>query len=342
MIEYNNIKELHLELATLCNAACPQCPRNFNGYPHNDGYPETAMTLEQAKTMFKPDFVKQLRAILINGNFGDIVMCPEGADIVEYFKECNPALAITISTNGGARETDFWVRLAKAGTEITFCIDGVESTHSLYRQNTLWKTVIKNAQIFIGAGGHAIWKTIKFKHNEHEIEEMKQLRVDLGFKGFELITVGRDTGPVFNKNKELTHVLGDYTGPTDWQTLFIDQRSEERTVENTAPRFNLDETEVDLSDCDTLVHDRIYVAANGEVAPCCFTGFYPATFGKYSYMQAVNSQLIPLIENNNALEHPLEETVQWFKKIEEKWKIDTYSNGRLLVCDEFCGKCKNN
>jgi len=341
MINYKDIKEVHLEVSTLCNASCPQCPRNFNGYPHNDGYPETYMTLDQAKTIFKPAFLQQLREIVINGNFGDIVMNPDGPDIVEYFREQNADLRIVVSTNGGARPAEFWQRLAKSGAIVLFCIDGIEETHSIYRQNTLWRTVIKNSQFFIGAGGHAVWKTIKFKHNEHQIEEMRQLCRDLGFKSFSMIEHGRDTGPVFNQQKELTHVLGDYTGPTDWQTVFIDQRSEERTVENTAARLDPENNEIELT-CDTVENKRIYISATGDVSPCCYTGFYPATFGKGSYMQALNSQLTPLINSNNALENEIETCINWFKAVEDSWKQSTYKEGRLLVCDEICGKCKSN
>ena len=51
--------------------------------------------------------------------------------------------------------------------EIEFALDGLEDTHSMYRQNTNWRTVIRNAETFISAGGYAIWKFIKFKHNQH-------------------------------------------------------------------------------------------------------------------------------------------------------------------------------
>ena len=47
MYKIQDITRLHLEVSTLCNARCPQCPRNFRGYPYNDGYPETNLTLEQ-------------------------------------------------------------------------------------------------------------------------------------------------------------------------------------------------------------------------------------------------------------------------------------------------------
>jgi hypothetical protein len=99
MIEYVNIRDVHLEISTFCNAECPLCPRNFRGYPYNNGYPELNFTLSHAHKIFDTEFLKQLTRIRINGNYGDIVMNPEAVEIVHYFREHNKTLAIDISTN---------------------------------------------------------------------------------------------------------------------------------------------------------------------------------------------------------------------------------------------------
>ena len=85
MIRYQDVRNVHLEISSLCNASCPWCPRTFWGYPYNGGYPEVNLTLENAKKIFSPDFLKQLVKIKVNGNFGDIVMNPQGPEIIEYF-----------------------------------------------------------------------------------------------------------------------------------------------------------------------------------------------------------------------------------------------------------------
>jgi MoaA/NifB/PqqE/SkfB family radical SAM enzyme len=332
MIDYKNIREVHLEISTLCNAACPQCPRNFNGYPHNDGYPELNMTLAQAMQIFQPQFLHQLTRILINGNFGDLVMNPESTDIVAYFKEHNPNVGITISTNGGARKSEFWQTLAKLDAKVMFCIDGLNDTHHLYRQNTSWDRVIENAQAFIDAGGWAIWKMIKFRHNAHQINACRELAQQLGFKDFQLFDQGRDTGPVFDKNGKLTHVLGDYQGETEFKVMFVDWRSEQQTIDG----YTLDKKVTKIS-CETQEKRSIYIAANGDVFPCCWTGLYPQSFGHGSYSEAINSQISPLIYENSALEFPLEHCINWFKRVEDSWKKDRYTNGRLYICDQSCG-----
>lgn len=152
MILYDTIREVHLELSSLCNARCPLCPRNFRGYPYNDGYIETNLSLNSCQHIFSPAFLKQLDHIWINGNFGDAVMNPETPKIIEYFYSQNSHLNIEMSTNGSARDAWFWQQLS-GKVKVYFCLDGLEDTHHLYRQNTSWPTIIKNAKTFIEAGG---------------------------------------------------------------------------------------------------------------------------------------------------------------------------------------------
>lgn len=333
MIEFENIRDVHLEISSLCNAACPWCPRNFWGYPFNGGYPETNLTLHDTKKIFSDRFVRQLRSIRINGNFGDIVMNPEGAGIIGHFRNVNPDIRIDISTNGGARDAGFWIDLAKTGATVQFALDGLDDTHHLYRQNTVWKTVIKNAKIFIDAGGTAVWKMIRFKHNQHQIDSARSLSEKLGFKSFSLIESQRDTAPVFDRRGNLSHVLGDYSGETDFAVLFHKKKNDDVLLEDILPGRIPSKT----INCETKRLKSIYVAANGDVSPCCYTGFYPRTYGKGQYHQAANAQLIPLICKNNALEYSLEECIEWFNHIEQSWKKPTYQTGRLVICDDNCG-----
>lgn len=333
MISYQDIRDVHLELSTLCNASCPWCPRTFWGYPYNGGYPEVSMTLDQSKKIFSRNFLTQLTSIRVNGNFGDIVMNPDGADIIEYFRSCNQDLKITISTNGSARDRDFWQRLARADCEVLFALDGLEDTHHLYRQNTIWSTVIKNSQTFINAGGSATWKMIRFKHNLHQIDACQDLSKNLGFQRFELVDHGRDTAPVFDRHGNLSHVLGDYRGETDFKVLFHGKRNDKILLEDILPG----RTPKTKISCETKILKSIYIAANGDVSPCCYTGLFPKTYGAGQYHQAVNSQLAPLIKKNNALEYPLETCIEWFNDIEKSWKIRDYTPGRLVVCDDNCG-----
>jgi MoaA/NifB/PqqE/SkfB family radical SAM enzyme len=333
MIKFDEIKEVHLEISTLCNSSCPLCPRTFWGYPYNAGYPEVNFTLEMATNIFDTKFLQQLTSIYINGNFGDIVMNPEGADIVEYFKKANPNLQCIISTNGGARNKEFWKKLARADVIVEFCIDGLEDTHHLYRQNTIWKTVVENAKTFIAAGGLAIWKIIKFDHNQHQIEKCRELSKELKFSDFIVIDNGRNTGPIFDQKGQLIHIMGNYSGEKNFKILFHKKKTDLVLLEDIIP----DRLPKQHISCYSKTAKSIYIAANGDVSPCCWTGFYPKTFGHGEYHQAVNAQLIPLIKKNNAFEYSLEECISWFISVEKSWNALTYEQGRLVVCDDNCG-----
>ena len=327
---YTDIRMLHLEISSECNAECPLCPRNFHGYPMNNGYAEHSMTLAEAQQIFKPNFLSQLTKILINGNFGDIVMCPEAIDIIRYFREHNKTAKISISTNAAARNAQFWRDLAELKCEIHFCIDGLEDTHSIYRRNTLYSTVIKNAQTYIAAGGkEAIWKYIVFDHNEHQIQQARELSEQLGFQRFDEIRGGRTQGPVFNQEKQLVYYLGKIDGPTEFDDV-VAYYSGPKTFDNILPPTGRE------INCRVKKEKSVYVNSIGEVYPCCWLGFNPKTFGGKSYFVVPNNQLKPFLKENSALEYGLEHAIQWFNYVSESWNKSTYEDGLLHTCSHTC------
>lgn len=333
MIKYNEIKDIHAELTTLCNARCPMCARNACGFPHNFGYPETSLSLSDVKKIFPVEFIKQLTSFNVCGNFGDFVANTESADILEHIKFANPDIRIIISTNGGARDKDFWTRLAAINCEIHFCIDGLEDTHSIYRVDTSYATVIKNARTFIDAGGHALWKMIKFPHNLHQIDEARVRAKNLGFKMFELADHGRINGSLFDRAGNLIHTIGD--GPHHTKIENVIQWQDRPDGDDAS----LKQPEKTCVTCYTQDNSSIYLAANGDIYPCCFFGFYPQTFKNgYWYLEA-NKQILDLIgkHNINALEVGIEHAIQWFSKISDSWQIKKYADGRTRMCDHHCG-----
>jgi MoaA/NifB/PqqE/SkfB family radical SAM enzyme len=323
MYQLSDIVALDIELSSLCNAACPMCPRNFHSYPENRGYPEHNMTLDEAQRILRPDFLRQLKSIWINGNFGDMLMNPDTVDIIKYIKQHSSA-DIAISTNGGARHREFWQDLAKLNVTVHFCIDGLEDTHSIYRQNTLYSVVMANARAFIAAGGRAVWKMVHFEHNAHQIAQAKKLAKQLGFIYHNLIDHGRNNSPVFNKQKQLIYVIGKVPYP-DFEILQNARVTQEVT-------FPMQPTTAIT--CKAQVKKELYISSTGDVYPCCFTGFHPDTFerGMNTYYSLINQELAPLVRNNNALQHSLEECVNWFNSIPPTW-----NSTPLRVCNDACG-----
>jgi len=333
MIKYADIRHVHLELSTFCNARCPLCSRNFRGYPFNDGYPEVNMTLSQAKMIFAESFLMQLKTMTLSGNLGDSLMNPHTVDILDYFKKLNNDLKISIDTNGSGRNKKYWQDLARLDITIKFALDGLADTHHLYRQDTDFNKILANAKTFIDAGGSAIWKMVPFKHNQHQIKECEKLAYSLGFKYFIINDESRNSGPVYDKQGNLVHVMGDYTGIVEFKQNFKSKQTDLVLIEDIAK----DKTPKKQTTCQAKKDRAIYVAANGEISPCCWLGFYPKTYGHGEYHQAVNAQISDIVYKNNALSYPLEECLQWFSQIEKSWNISDYRDGRLIACDDNCG-----
>lgn len=327
MIAYKDIRSVHFEISTRCNAACPDCPRNFRGVDILDTYPVLDMKLSQVQQIFPPEFVQQLDQFLINGNYGDFVTAQDGLAIVEYLLECNPNLYLEISTNGSAKPK-IWQRLGELGITVDFRLDGLRDTHKLYRQNTDWDFIIDNAKKFIAAGGKATWAMIEFDHNRHQINECRQLSRELGFSKFWLIDDGRNSFPVFTSDKRLSHVVGNWQGSVDFGEMFA--QSQYYKIE--PDRAVKTETRNNKIDCYSTNKKEIYVSANGDVFPCCWLGYYPKT----NLARAGNTQLQPIMVGNNAFEHGIEGSLAWFNKIEESWD-KTVPDGKIYVCNNTCG-----
>jgi len=332
MIQIEKIQHLHMEFSSLCNARCPLCPRNLYGYPYNRGYEETNLSLALIQKSFSPQFIKQLGMILVNGNFGDFTANLESIDILKYFKKHNPSLFVQISTNGSARNAEFWTELGKfKNTRTEFCLDGLEDTHHLYRQDTDFNKIIENAKTYMASGGFAIWKMIKFDHNKHQIKEAKQKSIEYGFRSFNLQDHGRNSGPVFDRKGNLVHVMGDWNASTDIEEIIEFHGQPDN-------KFNFPPYDPNRTiSCGTKNKRSIYIAADGRVYPCCFTGFSPHSYNK-GWHGFINKQIAPLVKNNSLHENTLEEAIGWFSKVESAWTKTSIEDGRLIQCDITCGK----
>jgi MoaA/NifB/PqqE/SkfB family radical SAM enzyme len=123
------------------------------------------------------------------GNLGDPIFSPDFLEIVKFFSDrCDSQI---VETNGSAYK--FWGELGKiSNLKVVFGIDGVtQESHARYRINTRLSRILENAQEFINSGGEAHWSFIRFKHNEHEVEEARRIAKYMGFAEFNLIETRR-------------------------------------------------------------------------------------------------------------------------------------------------------
>ena len=327
MLKLSDIRCVHVELTTRCNARCPMCMRNYRGVDHNSGYPDTELTLENIQHILTPDILKTINHVNFNGNLGDFSLAKDGAEIVQYLVAHD--ITIHINTNGSLRPKTWWQKLASPNVKVGFALDGLADTHALYRQDTDWNSIIENAQAYIAAGGRAVWRFVPFEHNRHQEAECRTLAKEMGFVSFDNIYDGRDSGPVYTRAGEFSHWLGPVGDVPPIKDML---QSHITWFDSKTIKIKKDTPELNLF-CNHKVAREIYLAADGTVYPCCYLGFYP-----HSMNHPGNKELAPMVTENNALEYPLEHCLEWFESIEQAWSNSSIAEGRPYQCVSTCNQ----
>lgn len=317
MYRYEDIINVHLEVTSKCQARCPMCPRRIAGGVLDPFIELNEITLEQFKSWFPVNFVKQLKYLSICGNLGDPIIARDTLEIFEYLREINPEIFLTMHTNGSARSFDWWKKLAEVKVVVIFGIDGLEDTHKIYRIDTDWNKIISNAKVFIENGGRARWDMLVFAHNEHQIEECKKLSEELGFDDFNIKHTSRFKDgqfPVLNEKGKKLYTLY----PTSKSESMIDKVKS--AINEELPKIS----------CKAKQDNMLYVSAKGNVSPCCWLDleWVPHTsFSRIDYLEKID-------EFPNLNKSTLQEIFQsgYFNKVSNCW-----TTTGLKECSKQCG-----
>jgi len=275
MLNVNAIKTVHIELTDKCQAQCPMCARNFHGGALRPFIRGGDISIEDFKEWFPEQFLSQLENFYSCGNYGDPAFARDCLEIYDYVRKCNPHTRLSLHTNGGMRNKEWWHRLAKtigiqANSEVVFAIDGFKGKHELYRRNTNFDKVIENMCAFIAAGGVAKVDSLVFEHNEHDTEELKRYLIDLGVKAVNFVRTTR-----FYEMTEFK-VL-DKKGNFEYN-LKPSQREEYKMSPNYSLARLLDQDYRNTVIKDSNIIPRcqteqsIYIDPYGNVFPCCWIG----------------------------------------------------------------------
>lgn len=278
MFYFNNITEYQFEITTYCNAACPQCPRNLQGSGINPYMPLVHLSRDTVDAAFSVDHCKELRQIFFCGSYGDPIMHPEFLNILQDFRRKNPTLWLYVHTNGGVHDTQYWAEIATIMNgygQIDFGFDGLEDTLHLYRRGVKYSVAMRNARAYINAGGRAQWNYIVFKHNEHQVEQAKQLSQEYGFFNFLPRKTGRfydhtnerayPNWPVLDKHKNVEYVLEEPISE-QWRNPSVQKI---QVIKQTHGTFN-DYLKHTTVKCDALSGSKVIINAEGLVLPCNF------------------------------------------------------------------------
>ena len=82
MFNYQQIDEYQIEITSLCNAACPQCPRNNNGDGINPYMPLVSLSRDVINQAFSAELCQRIRQIFFCGSYGDPIAHPNFLDIL--------------------------------------------------------------------------------------------------------------------------------------------------------------------------------------------------------------------------------------------------------------------
>ena len=369
MYRYNEIQHLDLESSSLCNASCAICNRRYSGGSKVENLVETYVTLEQFVSWFPVDFIKNLVGMSMCGNYGDSMTNPELLNILRYALSINPNLVITMNTNASGRSPEFWTELSELigpTGQIVFSVDGLADTNWIYRRGTYWSKIMMAMENYKKGPGGSEWHFLVFKHNQHQIEEARELAKSLGIDkfyekkafGFENNSSGFE---VFTDNNRILYTINP---PTDekfdtgaYLQSFrnLDEKGAlEKIQGKICPTYTqtdtpLNEWEISLGktciDCLVLKSNSIFVSSEGLVFPCCMTAgkLYapdnPESVQLKNFVNHVGKDNMNI--NNVSLQEIINNDifqVAW----PETWEDDNVSNKRLRVCSVFCGIDTNN
>jgi MoaA/NifB/PqqE/SkfB family radical SAM enzyme len=340
MYRYEDVREVHLELTTRCNAACPQCPRNLSGGAVNPGLPLVELGLEDVKRIFPAELVKRLRKLYACGNYGDPMVAKDTLPIFEHLRAQNGAMELGMFTNGSGRTSNYWRALAKVTTYVRFSIDGLEDTNHLYRRGTEWSRIMAAVEAFVSAGGRAEWDFIVFKHNEHQIEEAQALARKLGFKRFFV----KKTSRFFTAGTVSAKQVHERAGTP----AYVLREPDNPRLKNAAvvrltqiAHFAEYQAETDIT-CKAAAHSRIYVSAEGLVFPCCWTGaLYPpnkpvGTAPMWDLVRRLPEGKASLDARRSSIRAIVEGS--FFQElVPAGWAKRSVKDGRLEPCVRACG-----
>jgi len=346
---YEDITTVHLEITQRCQAACPMCDRNENGGVDNRHITNAELSLEDCKKIFPIEFIKQLNTMYMCGNLGDPIVAHDTLEIFRYFREHNDKMWLSMNTNAGAKDETWWHELAQVfgrmGTVI-FSVDGLSDTNHLYRQNVVWANVERNMRAFIDAGGRARWDFIVFGHNEHQVDEAKELAESWGVERFQLKKSGRfftakseqkDFQQARNRKGEQTQVIAKPAKKENINLALLKQKEIEKTYGSMHEYYDSCSIK-----CKVAEEKNIFITAEGLLMPCCWTA---GRMYKWWHKDPRVEQIWDHIDDaggkqgidviNNDLRQVMQGNL--LRSIESSWQLPSLAKGKLGVCAMKCG-----
>ena len=326
------VRNIEFELTNRCNAGCPLCSR-IGKYPgelsetvHNSKWRDVSVDVHHHVLDSLDHSI--VDAIDYGGCFGDPLMHPKVLQLLKY----GSGLYQEVQTNASLQTPKFWSEAAKINElRVWFHLDGLQDTNHLYRRHTEWNKIERNAKTFLDAGGKGSWVFIVFRHNEHQVEEAREIAHKWGMdefivkktsRGFEK---GNDSQTVEILNKQGIKEKFTYQTPLDKQYK-VDHLN-----------FKVEEKPID---CYSMLRGTYYVTCENELYSCCLTGKFGymnkyVEKSKYNLKTEMHGDMSfsPLIDPvNNTFDTILDNYNNIKHKIFKRW-----ANREYKICANRCG-----
>lgn len=332
------VKELGIELSSMCNAACPQCLRElyFGDYSR---FEQTYIPTEFFETRIPQHVYDDIDHFWLSGDLGDPCTAPNLFEVIKVFKERSPTAQITIHTNGGMKGSEYWRELAQHLSPydtVQFAIDGLEDTNHIYRVNVKWSKLMENVQAFISEGGRASWQFVIFKHNEHQVDEARELSQKMGFEDFFTKITTRFFHDEITGTKRYGDggVLLEPTTRSEYQSIAF--------IKTDFKKFNSDKWIKDTEDakvtCSMGQYDQWYIDYRGRLFRC---GFIASSLISRERLGTINDQWDEIWANYggdrlNLNLYDWDDVInsQFFKEVERTW-TDKAPN-KIITCVSTC------
>jgi organic radical activating enzyme len=269
----------HIEPTSKCILECPLCDRTWF-YEKFKKRELHEINIEHLTNFFKhssPD-------IVMCGNNGDPIYHSKFHELCSSLKNINCPL--TIVTNGSGKNKKWWEKLCSILSDkdtITFSIDGLEDTNHLYRKNAKWNSIVDAINTVTKYNINTVWKFIVFKHNQHQIEDAKNLSKQLKIKNFRLEKSDRWWKTDLMPDEQ-------YINPSYKHQIAVTK--------------NLETTATIQQQCMTVINGvpdkRLYIDAEGNFYPCCRMGLYA-----FRYKHIFSPKLKKYNIKNNTIEQIL-------------------------------------
>lgn len=200
------VKSFNVEITNKCTLACPECARTGNPWVKEN---LSDLPLAVLQDVFPLKERKNLAGLRINlcGAYGDCIYHRNFHDVIRYLKEVG--LALCVETNGSHRKPSWWettCEILSADDAVTFSVDGLEETNHIYRVNARWDDIM-TAMKFCAQRVTVNWKFIVFRHNEHQIDQARELAAEIGVSSLTFKKSAR-----FKQHDPLAPVNGKYIG----------------------------------------------------------------------------------------------------------------------------------